>query len=34
MISSKLRAKFEDFPEYKVPGAKEVHFNPYESNGG
>jgi len=24
----------EDFPEYQVPGAKEVRFNPYESNGG
>lgn len=34
MISNKLRSKFEDFPEYKVPGVKEVNFNPYESNGG
>lgn len=24
----------EDFPEYQVPGAKQVQFNPYESNGG
>jgi len=24
----------EDFPEYHVPGAKQVQFNPYESNGG
>lgn len=24
----------EDFPEYNVPGAKQVQFNPYESNGG
>lgn len=24
----------EDFPEYSVPGAKQVGFNPYESNGG
>lgn len=24
----------DDFPQYQVPGAKQVQFNPYESNGG
>lgn len=25
---------YENFPEYTVPGAKQVSFSPYESNGG
>lgn len=25
---------YENFPEYAVPGAKQVSFSPYESNGG
>lgn len=33
-MASSLSKKFRDFPEYLVAGAKEVNFNPYESNGG
>lgn len=25
---------FENFPEYEVPGVRQVQFYPYESNGG
>lgn len=27
-------SRFDEFPEYKVAGIKEVNFHPYESNGG
>lgn len=31
---SSIMSKFDHFPDYKIPGAVEHHFNPYESNGG
>lgn len=33
-MANSVMSKFRDFPEYQVAGAKEVNFNPYESNGG